>query len=101
MASTDDLWIDLSSLISSSMNENGFMVIYYEYDENDPIDNMIYYNLRLALRAVGHKITKTENSIDENYKPTFVSYYTTITEQQHDMMTAIWNKHCEETMEDL
>lgn len=56
---------------------------------------MLHYNLRLALRAVGHKITKVETYYNDDYKCVGEWYYTTITEKEGEAMTLRWNEYCD------
>ena len=60
MAVDKELWIDLHTLVSCSSINNGFVEIVYQYTDDEPprLDSGITYRLRVALRAVGFKITK-------------------------------------------
>ena len=53
-----DEWIDLFCLLQdTAINQYTKRAwLYYEYDENDKYDRTLIYQLRVALRAVGHKL---------------------------------------------
>lgn len=62
-----ELWIDLQSLMQCSTRENGYVVLYYQYNKDHPypVNNTNTYQLRVALRALGYKITKYITYMDE------------------------------------
>jgi hypothetical protein len=76
--SHSELWIDLLSLVSSSCTEKGFTTIYYQYYKDENRDETLTYTLRVALRALGYKITKIECVYDDNLNLRLKSYYTNI-----------------------
>ena len=91
--------IDVASLITSSYIENGFVVIFNQYCETypEPSDNTYHYSLRVALRAIGHKITKHEKQYDDNCNCSMKKFFTTITEQEGELITKLWNEYIDET----
>ena len=103
-----ELWIDLHSLISSSTLECechekntcpdgklSYLVIYYEYSKKHPehIHNPTVYLLRKALRAVGHKITKIDNHLYDDFTAFMTEYTTSITEEEYNKNNH-WNNWC-------
>lgn len=113
----NELWIDLACLIRTPKSfpyriEDGFMCIIYNYTEQTPVDDTVLYNLRLALRAVGHKITKIEEHYLEKkvtIQHTKQSYstpelnkrefYTTITKEETELMIKLWRKYISDVLE--
>jgi hypothetical protein len=51
-------WIDLFCLLQDTNINNltKCAVLYYEYDDDEKYDRSLIYQLRVALRAVGHKL---------------------------------------------
>jgi hypothetical protein len=95
----DELWIDLQSLISCSSYDEGFLTIYYQYNENhkEPADDTITYCLRKALRAVGRKITRVETYYNDDYECVMKSYYTSVTKEEGEYSCKLWNDYVGET----
>lgn len=95
-------WIDISLMATSTCCRDGKVVIYYQYNKKHPyIDEHTTTLLRKCLRAVGHKIIKWESVIDEDYSPVQTSYYTSITQEEGELMTKLHNEYVSETYEDL
>jgi hypothetical protein len=80
MRRQDQLWIDLLCLITFIGYENDKVIYHYVIDDPDNY-HTITYNLRKALRALGHKIEKITNVIINN-KHVQVSYQVSVTEQE-------------------
>ena len=86
-------WIDLCSLISSSTIEDGKLVAYFQYHEDnpEPLYCTLTYQFRVALRAVGHKITKIKSLLTDDLECKMKEYVTTITKEESDKMTKAYN----------
>jgi hypothetical protein len=97
---SDDAWIDLQSLIHSSTIKDGLVNLYYAYDSDGRYDESLRYKLRVALRAVGHKITKYKYAFDRNLKVVLFDVYTTITKEEDDRMTKLYKDWLEEVAGD-
>lgn len=97
---TKELWIDLQSIIKCSTRENGYLVIYCQYNKDYPcpLNDTYTYQLRVALRAVGYKITKWINHMD-GWDIKMTEYRTNIPEDVYEKNNH-WNewvgKVCEE-----
>lgn len=90
---TDEDWIDLSSLYSSSFSDDGRIVLDYDWSdvENEmKIERVITHQLRKALRKVGHKITKIRSAY-KDFKCVWTLYHTTITDEEGEKMRKLWN----------
>ena len=89
----NELWIDLKALVSSSHSQDGFTVIYYQYSDEhpEPLYDHITYALRVALRAVKHKITKIEYVYKHDLTCSMKSYVTDIPSAVWDEKTKLWN----------
>lgn len=78
---SNDAWIDLHSLAnygSGFLHNKVFFFFHYEQDEKH--DPALIYHLRVALRSVGHKITKIEYTLVGEEKRLYqVEIETTIT----------------------
>jgi len=95
-------WLDLSLMASSSCYDDGKVTIYYQYSATYPRNEHTTTLLRQCLRAVGHKITKIENYIDgETMLITQEAFYTTITEEEGNIMTKLHNEYISEVSVDL
>jgi hypothetical protein len=90
----NELWIDLKALVSSSHAQDGFTVIYYQYSEEhpEPLYDHITYGLRVALRAVKHKITKIEHMYRPDLTCVMKSYVTDIPHAVWEEKTKLWNE---------
>jgi hypothetical protein len=99
-----EAWIDLECLSQSATIENGFAVLYWEYCNRDgsidPEDHTLRYKLRVALRAVGHKITKYITTYNDDGKLTFLEVVTSITEDEYMEAGRLYNKWVGETQEE-
>ena len=109
MANANELWIDLESLVSCSHYDDGFAVFDYDYTHDDePADDTIHYLLRIALRALGYKIRKIEDTFGDKLvdgewvnQLIYRSYHTSIPKEEGNRMTEIWNQYCGEIFEEL
>ena len=85
-------WIDLHTLIQCSTNENGKMVIHYQFDvQKEYAYDTNWYCLRVALRKVGHKIEKYVDYY-EDFNLIKRSFYTSITEEEHEYSSKLYNE---------
>lgn len=90
---TDDDWIDLSALYSSSFSHDGCIVLDYDWCEKQnemKTDRVILHQLRKALRKVGHTITKIRSGY-KDFRCVWTIYYTTITDEEGEKMRKLWN----------
>ncbi len=102
MVSKNELWIDLHTLFSCSNYENEYLVLNYDYTlEKEPNDDTTHYSLRVALRALGHKITKIKVNFDDEGNAIFKSYYTSINREEGEEATEMWNKYAGEIYEEI
>ena len=93
-------WIDLSCLIQSSFIStcDKKMVITLQYPKKyeQPDDVNPSYNLRIALRSVGHKINRVKKIYGGDYLA-FVYYSTSVSEEEHEKMRIYYNEWIDET----
>ena len=66
----------------------------------EPLDNNKTYLLRVALRALGHKITKIENHLYDDMSAFMVTYETSITEEEY-LENENWNEYVSNTITDI
>lgn len=90
---SNGFWIDLQALVSSSHQQDGFTVIYYQYSDKhlEPLYCHITYALRVALRAVNHNITKIEYVYRDDLTCSMKSYVTDIPSAVWDEASKLWN----------
>lgn len=73
---------------------------YFEYafkrEEGEHHNATLIYNLRVALRAVGHKITNIHYTLCDN-EPFQVEITTSIPRDEWSVAKEIYSKWCEET----
>jgi hypothetical protein len=95
-----ELWIDLQSLIQCSTRENGYVIIYNQYDKDHPcpVTDTFTYQLRIALRALGYKITKWIRYMD-GWDIKMIEYKTNIPEAVYEKNN-YWNKWIDEVCEE-
>ena len=88
---SNDAWIDLWCLISCSGYQDGILNIYYgnNLSERDTYDFL--YKLRVALRAVGHTITKFKKIYSCGNKLELIDIYTTVTEAEGRRASGLYN----------
>ena len=98
---TDEDWIDLASLYSSSFFNQGSLVLDYDWNGEDEMntEKTILHQLRKALRKVGHKITKMRSGYRGD-KRVWTLYHTTITEEEGEKMRILWNDWLGEVAEE-
>jgi len=101
---TDEMkekWIDLYSLISCSGYINDKLCIFYQYGDNHPyrLYTSTTYDLRIALRSVGHKITKKITHMYD-LEVVMIEYHTSITKEEDKVATKWWNEWVGETHEE-
>jgi hypothetical protein len=96
-----ELWIDLECLGLSSHQEDGYVVFYEEFNDEhpEPFPNLTWYSLRIALRALGYKVTKRV-SVLRDLQAIFVSYHTNISQEIHQKATQVYNSHVDEICEE-
>ena len=95
---SDELWIDLHSLISSASFENDLVCFYYGPGEDK---ETLTYLLRKALREVGFKIVSWKTCFDKNFEPELVEYFTDIPKALWDSKTVLWSDWTTEVCEDF
>jgi hypothetical protein len=97
MPDNKELWIDLHSLITTSSfdGDSDCMVADYHYERDDgslePCDDTLIYKLRIALRAVGHKITKISSGFNTQYRCVWKEIYTTVNKSEWEESTKLYN----------
>ena len=97
---TDEDWIDLASLYSSSFFHEELLVIDFNWEEDEMnTEKAILFSLRTALRKVGHKITRMRSAYKKNQR-IWTLYYTTITQEEGEKMRLLWNNWLTEFAED-
>jgi len=90
---TDDAWIDLDCLINCSTYEDDLLVIHWQrVVAGNDYNGTVAYNLRKALRAVGHRFTSSKPVIDENCTVVQVSFETTVTKEEGERMSRLYNE---------
>jgi hypothetical protein len=101
--SNQEEWIDVATLSgSSAITKEGFAVLYWNYDSdlNEKHDETLRYKLRVALRGVGHKITKVITTYDsDNETVVAIGFITTITKDEWDEANRLYNEWVDETHE--
>jgi hypothetical protein len=98
---SDDAWIDLMCLIQSSTIKDGLWNIYYCYARGeDDYDETLRYKLRVALRAVGHKITKYKYVYDSSDQIRVFDVWTTVTEEELKHATKLYKDWDEDVDEE-
>jgi hypothetical protein len=85
-------WIDLVSLVESTTYQQGKIVFYFEYKEDETADRTLRYKLRVAIRSVGHKITKLVSYFYPNGNLHMLEIRTTITDKEFDDAIKMYNK---------
>ena len=83
-------WIDLVSLTQRfhMCDECEYAVV----EDISIINKEVYlYNLRIALRSVGHKITKITKFWNKEDNLDFIIYTTTITKEQHEIALDLYS----------
>ena len=110
-----ELWLDLHSLVSSSTfqcdchkknycpdGNTSYLIIYYEYSKKypEPLHDSKTYLLRVALRALGHKIRKIENHLYDDMSAFMVQYTTSITEEEY-RQSDNYNGYIADTVTDI
>ena len=99
MKKKKEQWIDLISL-SQRINicdDCGFVVIE---DKTLICEEMYLYNLRIALRSLGHKITKILKFWDKNEDLDLIAYKTTITKDEFTIAMKWFDDYTQEVYED-
>jgi hypothetical protein len=86
---TDDAWIDLMTVIHCATYKDGLLNIYY----NGNTAESIVFHVRVALRAVGHKITTVKKvySCGRNPDLELIDIYTTVTEEEGLKASRLYN----------
>lgn len=84
-------WIDLVSLVESTTYQQGKIVFYFEYDEDERSDRTLKYKLRVAIRSVGHKITALTSTFYSNGNLHLLEIRTTITDKEFDSAIKVYN----------
>lgn len=97
----EEEWIDLFTLIETTNIISDRAWLYYEYDENEKHDKTLIYQLRLALRAVGHKIVRIHYSLlhddDDIAKVVQLDIETTVEGDEWKAAARRYTKWCEKT----
>jgi hypothetical protein len=91
MRKRDQQWIDLLCLINFVGYEDGKVIYHYVIDDPDNY-HTITYNLRKALRVLGHTIEKINNHIINN-KLVQVSYQVSVTEQEQMYANKLYQEY--------
>lgn len=94
-----ELWIDLHTLVESASFDTGFVCFDYDFT-NHYMDESIIYNVRIALRSLGYKITKIKNHINSHYRCIFLEIFTNITKEDWEPTTPIYNDYVKDIYED-
>lgn len=89
---SDEAWIDFESLTTSGfIDHDNLMTFYFEYDEDEKYDQTIKFKMRLAVRAVGHKITRMEKRFNKNGDLYIIYFKTTITVDEATRAMKLYN----------
>jgi hypothetical protein len=89
-ATMKEKWIDLVSLTQRfyPCDDCGYAVI----EDKSLISEELYlYNLRIALRSVGHKITKITKCWNKDDNLDLICYKTTINKDQHKIAIQLFD----------
>jgi hypothetical protein len=97
----DEKWIDLSLLTKGTYIRDGKTIFYYQFPRPCEYENdTLHTQLRIALRAVGKKITKVVCHYEKICQPIQIEYHTDITEEEEENMTKLHNNYCSTIFED-
>lgn len=91
---SDDAWIDLCVLAengSGYYKDSAFF--FFQYDEDEEHDPALIYNLRVALRSVGHKITRIHYTLVDG-KAFQVDIYTTVPRDEWTNARKLYGEWC-------
>lgn len=80
---SDDAWIDFQCLTDDFAIKDNLVIIYYNYDDDEKHDPALIYQLRVAMRAVGHKINSIHYTLGkEDHKIVLVEILTSISRDE-------------------
>jgi len=93
MSDDKELWIDLHTLVPSSTDRSGFLHIFIEYSDKcpRPYSDPIIFNLRIALRALGFKITRIVNTMKSDGTDVMVKVETNVPSDLYKKSISIYN----------
>jgi len=95
---SDDAWIDLCCMLEGTGYYHDCAWFYFQYDleEGERHNDTLIYNLRVAVRAVGHKITNINYGLcgDNVFE---VDITTTIPRDEWKVATVLYENWCKET----
>ena len=89
-----DKWIDLIILMESCKIENGKAVFCYE---GETINPTLMYQIRIALRAVGHTLTGYCKNYNHHQQLTMIEFITTISKDECEQATKWANEWMKKT----
>jgi hypothetical protein len=95
---SDDAWIDLCCMLETTGYYRDCAWFYFQYDleEGERHNATLIYNLRVAVRAVGHKITNIHYTLCDN--ETFqLEITTSIPRDEWQVAKVLYENWCKET----
>jgi len=95
---SDDAWIDLCCMLEETgyLRDCAWFHFQYDFENNERHNPTLIYNLRVALRAVGHKITNIHYTLCGN-EPFQVEITTTIPRDEWSVAKVLYENWCRET----
>ena len=92
MSDDKELWNDLHTLVPCATLDRGFLYIHYQYTEKYPQANPdpTLYNLRIALRALGFKITRIVKTMNSS-TVTMMTIQTNVPSDLYEKTMSIYN----------
>jgi hypothetical protein len=95
-AAMKEKWIDLFPLIECAIIRNGKLVFLYEYEDGENRNQALRTTMRIVLRGIGHKITLIDHHYYPNGNLHMRDIYTTITEEEFEKGSRLYNDWCDE-----